>query len=285
MLISRVGQAVSNDSLVDGIWGEDPPSEVQTSLRSYVSNLRTGTGADIERSGGGYILNADPAAIDAFEFQRLTDEATRSLSVDPDGASETLREGLGLWRGFASMLVAAAAGSEWAWRALVEHYSGALLGYLRLRAPGDPEDVLSETWISVASAIGSFSGEEPAFRSWLFVIAHRRAIDAARKASRRLDVVDTTDVQDVSNAELSAEDQALAGMSAEHAMELLATLTPDQQSVIALRVIADLSLEETAKIVNKRVGAVKALQRGAWKASEGNWKHPFPQRANERLRD
>jgi DNA-binding SARP family transcriptional activator len=99
MLISRVGQAVSNDSLVDGIWGEDPPSEVQTSLRSYVSNLRTGTGADIERSGGGYILNADPAAVDAFEFQRLTDEGTKSLSVDPDGASEKLREGLGLWRG------------------------------------------------------------------------------------------------------------------------------------------------------------------------------------------
>jgi len=99
MLISRVGQAVSNDSLVDGIWGEDPPSEVQTSLRSYVSNLRTGTGAAIERSGGGYILNADPAAVDAFEFQRLTDEGTKSLSVDPDGASEKLREGLGLWRG------------------------------------------------------------------------------------------------------------------------------------------------------------------------------------------
>ena len=99
MLVSRVGQPVSNDSLVDGIWGEDPPDEVQASLRSYVSNLRTGTGADIERSGAGYILNADPAAVDAFEFERLTDEATKSLSADPDGASEKLREGLALWRG------------------------------------------------------------------------------------------------------------------------------------------------------------------------------------------
>ena len=50
-------------------------------------------------------------------------------------------------------------------------------------------------------------------------------------------------------------------MSVESAMELLQTLTPDQRSVIALRVIADLSLEETATILGKRVGAVKALQK------------------------
>lgn len=68
MLVSRVGQSVSNDSLADGIWGEDLPSEVSTSLRSYVSNLRAAIGADIERSGGGNVLNADPASVDAIEF-------------------------------------------------------------------------------------------------------------------------------------------------------------------------------------------------------------------------
>ena len=183
-----------------------------------------------------------------------------ALAAEAVDVSEVDESGFGA-DAFASTLAAAAAGSEWAWRILVERYSGALLGYLRLRAPGDPEDVLSETWMSAASTIGSFSGEEPAFRSWLFVIAHRRAIDAARKASRRPEVVDATDVREVSSTELSAEDQALSGMSVEHAMELLATLTPDQRSVIALRVIADLSLGETAKIVNKRVGAVKALQK------------------------
>ena len=99
MLVSRVGQPVTNDSLVDGIWGEDPPTEVGKSLRSYVSNLRAAVGADIERSGGGYVLNADPATVDAVEFQRLTDEGTQSLSANPEAASEALRAGLGLWRG------------------------------------------------------------------------------------------------------------------------------------------------------------------------------------------
>lgn len=185
--------------------------------------------------------------------------SSSALAAEATGASRDDEPGLG-GDAFASTLRAAAAGSDWAWRILVDRYSGALLGYLRLRAPDDPEDVLSETWMSAASTIATFSGDEPAFRSWLFVIAHRRAVDAARRASRRPVVIEATVTQEVSNAALSAEDQAFTAMSGEYAMRLLANLTADQRSVIALRVIADLSLEETAAIVDKRVGAVKALQ-------------------------
>ncbi len=186
--------------------------------------------------------------------------SSNTLASEAAGASRADEPGFGN-DAFASMLRAAAAGSDWAWRILVERYSGALLGYLRLRARVDPEDVLSETWMSAASTIGGFSGDEPAFRSWLFVIAHRRAVDAARRASRRPVVIEATATQEMSNTALSAEDQALTAMSGEHAIKLLANLTEDQQSVIALRVIADLSLEQTAAIVGKRVGAVKALQK------------------------
>ncbi len=186
--------------------------------------------------------------------------SSNTLADEATGASRADEPGFG-GDAFASMLRGASAGSDWAWRILVDQYSGALLGYLRLRAPDDPEDALSETWMSAASTIGTFSGDEPAFRSWLFVIAHRRAVDAARRASRRPVVIEATATQEMSNAALSAEDQALTAMSGEHAMKLLANLTEDQQSVIALRVIADLSLEQTAAIVGKRVGAVKALQK------------------------
>ncbi len=72
---------------------------VQSSLHTYVSNLRAALGGVIERAGGGYRLEAEPAAVDAVEFEHLVDEATRSLSANPDRASETLRSGLGLWRG------------------------------------------------------------------------------------------------------------------------------------------------------------------------------------------
>lgn len=208
-----------------------------------------GAGLDLRRCVSGIRSQARYRSVSS---NTLADEATDASLADEPGFGGDA---------FASMLRAAAAGSDWAWRILVNRYSGALLGYLRLRAPDDPEDVLSETWISAASTIGAFSGDEPAFRSWLFVIAHRRAVDAARRASRRPAVIEATATQEMSNAALSAEDQALTAMSDEHAMKLLANLTEDQRSVIALRVIADLSVEETAAIVGKRVGAVKALQK------------------------
>lgn len=187
---------------------------------------------------------------------------------------------------FESVLRAAAAGADWAWRLLVEHYSGPLLGYLRLRVSNDPEAALSETWMSAASTIGGFSGDEPSFRSWLFVIAHRRAIDAARQASRRPTVVETP-VSDKNTApDISAEARAITAISTEQALDLLATLTPDQRSVIALRVIADLSLEETARIVDKRVGAVKALQkRGLERLRRTLGEQPFPPEPNLRLHE
>ena len=44
---------------------------------------------------------------------------------------------------------------------------------------------------------------------------------------------------------------------------LLGALTEEQRDVLLLRVVAGLSLQETAAVVGKRVGAVKALQRRA----------------------
>jgi RNA polymerase sigma-70 factor (ECF subfamily) len=44
-------------------------------------------------------------------------------------------------------------------------------------------------------------------------------------------------------------------------IELLAGLNEDQRTVVALRVVGQLSLEETADVTGKSVGAVKQLQR------------------------
>ena len=52
-------------------------------------------------------------------------------------------------------------------------------------------------------------------------------------------------------------------MGAEWADAMLESLPPDQRAVVALRVTADLSLEQVADILGKRVGAVKSLQHRA----------------------
>jgi RNA polymerase sigma-70 factor (ECF subfamily) len=44
---------------------------------------------------------------------------------------------------------------------------------------------------------------------------------------------------------------------------MLARLSPDQQSVVLLRIIGDLTVQQVAGVLGKSPGAVKALQRRA----------------------
>jgi RNA polymerase sigma-70 factor (ECF subfamily) len=63
-----------------------------------------------------------------------------------------------------------------------------------------------------------------------------------------------------------AEEDALRALSAERVGRLLAQLSPDQQNVILLRVLGELTCEQVAEVVGKSAGAVKALQRRGFEA-------------------
>ena len=65
---------------------------------------------------------------------------------------------------------------------------------------------------------------------------------------------------------VAAEAQALVTLGDERIRELLAGLAPDQRDVVLLRIVADLSIEDTAAALGKRPGAVKALQHRAMRS-------------------
>ena len=54
-----------------------------------------------------------------------------------------------------------------------------------MQGAGDVEDLTSEVFLAMFRNIGSFSGTEANFRSWVFVIAHRRLQDERRRRFRR----------------------------------------------------------------------------------------------------
>jgi RNA polymerase sigma-70 factor, ECF subfamily len=60
-----------------------------------------------------------------------------------------------------------------------------------------------------------------------------------------------------------AEHEALLGAAANEVMAVVARLSPDQRDVLLLRVIGDLTVDETASALGKSPGAVKQLQRRA----------------------
>ena len=163
---------------------------------------------------------------------------------------------------FQQVLQAAKRGEEWAWREIYFTISGRLIGYLAMKGAPDPEDQAAETLLQVARNIGTFDGDESSFRSWVFVIAHRRLIDSLRGQGRRPSHVEL-EPEGRETETGDAEQEAIDRITTTEMLDVLATLTDDQREVIVLRVVSDLSLEQTAEVMGKRVGSVKALQRRA----------------------
>jgi RNA polymerase sigma-70 factor (ECF subfamily) len=88
---------------------------------------------------------------------------------------------------FAAVLDAAVAGDEAAFRVLWRDLQPGLLRYLDALAPGAGEDLASETWLRVVDGLARFSGDERAFRGWVFTVARHRAVDRWRRRTRRHD--------------------------------------------------------------------------------------------------
>jgi RNA polymerase sigma factor (sigma-70 family) len=178
--------------------------------------------------------------------------------------TDTLDEMIG--QTFGSVLEAAGDGAPWALEAIYRDLAPAVLGYLRGQRAVEPEDLTSEAFVGVVRGLRGFRGDERGFRSWVFSIAHRRLIDERRRlARRREEAVDPSALAGplAGSAVGNAEDEALAHLGDWWAVRTLDVLTDDQRSVLLLRVLADFSVEEVARLLGKRPGAVKTLQRRA----------------------
>lgn len=168
---------------------------------------------------------------------------------------------------FDAVLAAAQAGDDQALETVYRDLAPLVVGYLRGRGAADPEDLTSETFVAVVRNIGRFRGTETKFRSWVLTIAHRRLVDERRRLSRqREDAAEPGDLEEATDTALvagDAADDALARIGTEDVRGLLDELTDDQRAVILLRVVAELPVRETARVLGKRQGAVKTLQRRA----------------------
>jgi RNA polymerase sigma-70 factor (ECF subfamily) len=164
---------------------------------------------------------------------------------------------------FDSVLSAARAGADWAWERIYADLAGPVTGYLRVHGAPDPEDVAGEVFLHVVRDLPRFApatdDAQRDFRAWVFTIAHRRLLDEHRRGIRRprpspLDLAPEPMGGDVA-------DDALRRIDRGRVFEVLKGLPPDQRSVLLLRILGDMTIEEIARAVGKRPGAVKALQR------------------------
>ncbi|MBF8187706.1 tetratricopeptide repeat protein [Nonomuraea sp. K274] len=99
-LLCRAGRVVSDDHLVDALWGGVPPRSAVTNLRVYVTSLRKIVGDDVlQRKDGGYVVAPKPGQLDAAAFEELLTQAR--ASQDPKEKKDQYEQAMALWRGSA----------------------------------------------------------------------------------------------------------------------------------------------------------------------------------------
>ena len=116
LLVSRAGQPVPVDLIVEELWTGRPPPSAITSLQAYVANLRRVLEPDraprtparvLCTRGKGYLLDRRVAVVDARRFGERAASGWRALDRgDPQRALIAFEAGLALWRGQAYMEVA-----------------------------------------------------------------------------------------------------------------------------------------------------------------------------------
>ncbi len=140
--------------------------------------------------------------------------------------------------------------------------SGPLTAYLRsqVRDAQLAEDLATETFLKLVRGCRRLEGGPFQIRSWLYRVAQRNVIDHLRARSRRPD----EELTDLPPEELTADGDPAETVEGRDTLDrirsALEQLSPDQADVLRLRLIAGLSAPETAAVIGKSEGAVRALQ-------------------------
>ena len=148
-------------------------------------------------------------------------------------------------------------------KALAEIYDTYSPGIFRYatRLLGDTtlaEDCVAETFARFLKSLQERRGPRDNLQAYLYRIAHNWIVDSYRKKE------ETVELSDVVRSEADIpEEEAAQRIRQQQVREAIRHLTPDQQQVIALKYLEELSNEEVARIVNKPVGAVKSIQHRA----------------------
>jgi RNA polymerase sigma-70 factor (ECF subfamily) len=169
----------------------------------------------------------------------------------------------------ADLVARAQAGNADAFGLLYDRYLDLVYRYIYYRVGGVAlaEDLASETFLRALRRIDSFSWQGRDFAAWLVTIARNLIADHYKSGRYRLEIT-TEDILEAAPPQTadSPENQVLDSLTNETLLEAVKKLNPEQQECIVLRFLQGLSVSETALVMDKNDGAIKALQYRAVRA-------------------
>jgi len=125
----------------------------------------------------------------------------------------------------------------------------------------DAEDLTTQTFLRMLESIGKFRFQAAPFSAWLFRIAHNLSMDHFR-ANRRWQPEEDVP-EPLGSQERSAEDEAFRVIGRQSMLDLIDSLSQEQQQVLTLKFVFGFSNGEAATILDKTEGAIKSLQHRA----------------------
>jgi RNA polymerase sigma-70 factor, ECF subfamily len=133
--------------------------------------------------------------------------------------------------------------------------------YTRTNHQADAEDLTEQVFLKMVGSIQRYRPKGVAFSSWLYRIAHNLLVDRYRRAGR--EAVELSD--QVRDARPHADPAALVQNSEERRQLLAAVhrLTSEQQQVITMRFIDNMEVDEIARLMRRRPGAIHSMQHRA----------------------
>lgn len=169
----------------------------------------------------------------------------------------------------AELVDRAQSGDAEAFGRLYDRYLELVYRYIYYRVGGVAlaEDLTSETFLRALRRIDSFSWQGRDFAAWLVTIARNLIADHYKSGRYRLEIT-TEDILDAAPQATAdgPESQVLDALTNQTLLEAVRQLNPEQQECIVLRFLQGLSVNETALVMGKNDGAIKALQYRAVRA-------------------
>jgi len=163
-----------------------------------------------------------------------------------------------------ALVTACQAGDTAAFSALFDRYYDVVFRYVLFRM-GDrnlAEDISQETFVRALRRIGSVNYQGKDIGAWFVTIARNLIFDHVKSSRYRLEST-TADIVELSPSTGGPEQQVLDGATNDELLRCVGKLNPDQQECIRLRFLRGLSVAETARMMDRNEGAVKALQHRA----------------------
>lgn len=184
----------------------------------------------------------------------LVEMVIDGVHVSEDGSARDLA---------ADLLLRVADGDQAAFAQLYDLLSSRVFGLILrvLVNHSQSEEVLQEVFLEIWQSASRFAPNKGQGRSWVFTIAHRRAVDRVRASQASADRDVRAGLRDIGVAHDSVAEQVELGIDGGRVVDALKTIPESQREAIVLAYYGGYSQSEIATLVGAPLGTIKTRMR------------------------